>query len=116
MTHDIRGTTALVTGASSGLGVDFARQLAARGANLILVARRAELLQAVQAEITAKYGVTVDTITLDLVDRAAPEQLYAAVKALGKQVDILVNNAGLGLYGEFLDIPWERERNMLRST
>jgi hypothetical protein len=109
----LHGRTALVTGASSGLGADFARHLAARGANLILVARRMELLEALKQELTQKHRVSVETIAMDLVAKDAPQQLYDQIKAAGKQVDILVNNAGLGLHGQFLDIPWERERNML---
>lgn len=109
----LKGTTALVTGASSGLGVDFAKNLASRGTNLILVARREELLKSVQQEITTQYGVEVDIITLDLSTQDAPQQLYDQIKEAGKQVDVLVNNAGFGLYGEFINIDWERERNML---
>lgn len=109
----IHGRTALVTGASSGLGADFARDLAARGANLVLVARREELLRQLQQEIVAAHNVKVDTIALDLAAGDAPQRLYDQLQAAGVQIDILVNNAGLGLYGEFLDIPWEREHNML---
>lgn len=111
--NDIRGRTALVTGASSGLGVDFARDLAARGTHLILVARREDLLQTVADELRNRHGVTVDVIALDLGTPEAPNQLYERVQALGRQVDILVNNAGFGIYGEFLSIDWSRERQML---
>lgn len=109
----IHGRTALVTGASSGLGADFARELARHGANLVLVARREELLRQLQTELTTKYNVKVEIIALDLVAADAPQQLYDQLQAAGVQVDILINNAGLGLYGEFLEIPWEREHNML---
>jgi short-subunit dehydrogenase len=109
----LNGRLALVTGASSGLGVDFARNLAARRCNLILVARRENLLRAQQSEITARYGVDVEIVPMDLALPDAPQVLFDRVKETGKAVDILINNAGLGLYGEFLDIPWERERNML---
>ncbi len=109
----LRGRRALVTGASGGLGADFARELAARGCHLVLVARRAELLAALKAEITAQHKVEVDTITLDLVAAEAPQQLYDQLKADGKAIDVLINNAGHGLYGKFLDIPWPREHDML---
>ncbi len=109
----IKGRTALVTGASSGLGVDFARQLAARGSNLILVARREDLLRTAQAELVARYGIDVEIIPLDLVGAEAPQRLYDQIKQAGKTVDILVNNAGYGLYGAFTEIEWEREKNML---
>jgi uncharacterized protein len=109
----LRGKTALVTGASSGLGVDFARELAAKGANLVLVARREELLQKVREELSGRYGVKVEVITMDLVERDAPQRLYDQLKAAGTPIDILINNAGYGVYGKFTEIAWERERNML---
>ncbi len=109
----IRGKWALVTGASSGLGVDFARTLAAQGCNLILVARRADLLLQQQQEISSSYGVQVMTIPMDLSLPTAPQELYDEIKQAGKTVDVLINNAGFGLYGSFTSIPWERERNML---
>jgi uncharacterized protein len=110
---DLRGKWALVTGASSGLGVDFARQLAARGCNLILVARREDRLRTVEQAITAQHGVEVDVIAMDLEPAEAPQQLYDQLKAAGRPVDVLINNAGFGLYGDFVEIPWERERAML---
>lgn len=110
---EVRGRTALVTGASSGLGADFARILGARGCHLLLVARREERLQALRQEIVDRYGVDVIVIAMDLSVTGAPRALYDEVKARGKLVDILVNNAGYALYGQFVDISWERERNML---
>lgn len=109
----LRGRWALVTGASSGLGVDFARQLAASGCHLILVARREDRLRAVQEELAGKYGVEVIAIPFDLAPPDAASQLYAEVKKLGKPVDVLVNNAGFGIFGDFVDVPWEREKSML---
>ena len=110
---ELRGRTALVTGASSGLGVDFARELAARGANLVLVARREDLLRKHADEIAARHGVQVAIIALDLAERDAPQRLYDRLKAAGTAVDVLVNNAGYGLYGKFTELEWDRERNML---
>jgi uncharacterized protein len=110
---ELANQVALVTGASSGLGVDFARQLASRGANLILVARREEQLRVVAAEIEKKYGVSVQTIPLDLTSPNAPQVLYDQLQQQGIRVDVLVNNAGFGLYGAFADLPWEREKEML---
>lgn len=109
----LQGQWALVTGASSGLGVDFAKELAKRGANLILVARRQDKLETVQADITATYGVEVDVVVMDLAERDAPKRLYEQLRAAGKQVDILVNNAGFGAFGDFLAIDWDKERAML---
>lgn len=109
----LAGKTALVTGASSGLGVDFARELAQRGASLVLVARREELLKKLQAELQERHGVSALVVTLDLGDPAAPQVLYDTLKARNVTVDILVNNAGFGVYGPELDIPWDRTRQML---
>jgi short-subunit dehydrogenase len=110
---DIRNRWALVTGASSGLGVDFARELARRGCNPILVARREERLRALAAELSETYGVDADVVPMDLGARDAPERLYRAFSDRGRRVDILINNAGFGVHGKFLDNAWERERAML---
>lgn len=111
--HILSGKTALVTGASSGMGADFARHLASYGCNVILVARREDRLRALQKEVAGRYAVAVDVVPLDLLAQDAPQVLYDRVKAAGHSVDVLINNAGLGIYGEFLDIPWEREKAML---
>lgn len=113
MTTKLRGKTALVTGASSGLGEAFAHDLARRGANLILVARREEKLRVVADELRSRYGVRAASIRQDLSEHDAPQHLFAQLQAEGVVVDVLVNNAGFGLYGTFLELPWERERNML---
>jgi hypothetical protein len=110
---ELRGKWALVTGASSGLGVDFARELACRGASLLLVARRKERLEEVASELRSAHGVEADALALDLEARGAAADLYDQVRSLGRSVDILVNNAGFGIYGKFLDLPWEREAAML---
>lgn len=109
----LQGKTALVTGASSGLGVDFARQLAALGCHLILVARREDRLREVAQEVAQQYGVATSVIVLDLSEADAADRLYATVKAQDKVVDVLINNAGFGIHGEFITIPWQREKNML---
>ena len=114
MSADLAGKCALVTGASSGLGVDFARELAAHGARLVIVARRDDLLKMVQQEIKERHGVEVMTVALDLSAPDAPQELYDLLKQQHVQVDILVNNAGFGLYGLELEIPWERTRDMLQ--
>ncbi len=85
---------ALITGASAGLGSEFARQLAAGGRNLVLVARRGERLRALADELAGKHGVEVDVIEADLSDPATPEMLLRQVTERGWHVDFLVNNAG----------------------
>ncbi|MGD8867787.1 MAG: SDR family oxidoreductase [Gemmatimonadales bacterium] len=111
---DIHGSWALVTGASSGLGVDFARQLASRGANLILVARRWERLRVLAGEIKINTAVDVEVEPLDLADPGAAEVLYRKLDERGHHVEILVNNAGFGVHGSFLDSPWTRDRDMIQ--
>ncbi len=88
------GKTALITGASSGIGLEYARAFAAKGSNLILVARRADALSALAAELKKTYGVTVTTIALDLSKSDSGQKLVAKVGTT--PVDILVNNAGFG--------------------
>lgn len=110
---NIRGKRALVTGASSGLGVDFARNLAARGANLVLVARRQERLQEVAEGLRANNDVEVEIVVMDLASDEAPASLHEQLATAGRAIDILINNAGFGLYGDYLEIPWERERAMI---
>jgi short-subunit dehydrogenase len=105
--------TALVTGASSGLGVDFARQLAAKGANLVLVARRQDQLCSVAAEIEKEYAVKAHAITMDLAEPSAPQALYDQLQQLGVKIDVLVNNAGFGAFGNFVEVPWDRYKALL---
>ncbi len=113
MAKSLRGKRALITGASSGLGADFARNLAGRDCHLVLTARREEQLRALADDLTARHRVEVSVIPLDLAVPDAPQRLYDQLQAAGQTVDILINNAGLGIYGSFLEIPWERERAML---
>jgi short-subunit dehydrogenase len=112
-TGGLAGRNALVTGASSGLGVDFARELARRGAGLTLVARREDRLRALARELADAHGADVRVVALDLNDADAPDRLLADTQARGRPVDVLVNNAGFGLYGRFSELDWERERAML---
>ncbi len=95
---------ALVTGASSGIGADLARELAARGWPLILVARRVDRLTALQDEIVASHGVAVQVLGADLAAPGAGRRLFDEVAARSWRVEILVNNAGHGLQGRFTDL------------
>jgi short-subunit dehydrogenase len=104
---------ALVTGASSGIGLALAEALARRGRNLILVARQRDVLESVACEFTQRFGVEVLFRTCNL---AHPTQLTGLVHELEQddlQVDLLVNNAGLGTSGPFLDSDWGREQQQL---
>jgi uncharacterized protein len=113
MKTNLQGKTALITGASSGLGAEFARQFAELGCSLVLAARRLERLQDLQADIIQKYGVPVECIKVDLTEKDAPLRLYNQIKESGKAVDILINNAGFGLFGLFWETPWERLHELL---
>lgn len=92
---------ALVTGASAGLGAGFARELARRGHDLILTARRAERLQELAAELRERHGVAVHVFAADLAEPDAPDRLLGEVAAAGLPIDLLVNNAGYGARGDF---------------
>src|ERR1017187_7256690 len=111
--QDFNGKWALVTGASAGIGAALARELAGKGARLILTARRKERLETLAAELAAK-GTEVRIVVADLNDPAAPEQIFAATEGAGIVVDILVNNAGLGQFGAFHQSPIEQELSQVR--
>ncbi len=93
--------TALITGASSGLGAEFARQLAARGADLVLVARDRDSLEAVAAELRAEHAVAVEVLAADLVDTAGLDAVASRLADPAHPIEILVNNAGFGLDLDF---------------
>lgn len=105
---DTTHRTALVTGASAGIGAAFARHLAAEGYSLLLVARRVERLQELAAELKAKHGVRCDVFAADLNDPAAPEAIVAFAEDRGIAIDVLINNAGLSGKTAFADTPWPK--------
>ena len=109
----LKGKTALVTGASSGMGACFATLLAARGADLVITARREDRLKALAAEITQKHGVAVTVVPLDISLPDAPGKLFERTEGAGKPVEVLVNNAGFANLGAFLDTSYERSAQLL---
>jgi hypothetical protein len=113
MSMEGRGKTALVTGASSGIGKAFAEVLAAKGYGLVLTARRADRLDALAAELRQKHGVATHTIAADLARPDAPQHIVNELTAKGLAIDVLVNNAGYGQPGSYVGVAWaDHERFM----
>jgi short-subunit dehydrogenase len=106
--------TALVTGASAGIGEALARVFAEHGFDLVLVARREERLQALSRELGDRFQVDARVLVADLADPAAPARIFEKCRAGGRQVDALVNNAGYGLGGGFLDSSWEAHARFIQ--
>lgn len=109
-----KGQTALVTGASYGIGTAFARKLAADGTHLILTARSGERLAALASELRSKHSVNVSLIEADLAQPDAPQFLFDKVQRQGLRVDLLVNNAGFGAAGDFAKLPLARQLEMIQ--
>ena len=105
---------ALVTGASAGLGAEFARLLAERGYDVALSARRADRLQALATELSAKHGAAAIVAPADLADPAGARGLLHQVAARGRPVEVLINNAGYGLTGGFARTAWADQRAFLQ--
>ena len=106
------GTWALVTGASAGLGEAFARQLAARGHHLVLVARSEAKLEALAAELRERHGVEVRVAVQDLAAPGAAGRVAEAVSAAEIAVEVLVNNAGIGTFGRDAEIDADYNRDV----
>jgi uncharacterized protein len=106
--------TALVTGASSGIGAAVAAELASRGFSLILVARREERLHSLATELSSEHGADAETITADLGQETERDRLESEVRGRGRTVEVLVNNAGFGHQADFSRSPRERMVEMVR--
>lgn len=107
-------TTALITGASAGIGAAFAQELATRQTNLVLVARSELKLQQLAQQLQEQYKIKVDIIVQDLTQPKAAQSVFDIVTAKGLTIDLLINNAGFGEYGAFADLDGERQINMLQ--
>ncbi|MGH8215844.1 MAG: SDR family NAD(P)-dependent oxidoreductase [Rhodanobacteraceae bacterium] len=104
---------ALVTGASAGIGAEFAHQLAARGCDLVVTARRGERLQALASELRARHGGDVQVVADDLAAPAAPARIVAAAASKGP-IDILINNAGYGVPGHYDRVDWDTHARFMQ--
>ena len=107
-------STCLVTGASSGIGAEIARELAGRGRGVTLVARREQRLRELADELERAHGVRAEIVAADVADAGAREELVAEVERRGLTVDVLVNNAGIGSFGHFQDLEADAEVSMVR--
>ncbi|HEY4046149.1 MAG TPA: SDR family oxidoreductase [Acidobacteriaceae bacterium] len=106
--------TALVTGASSGIGREFAREFASHGYNLVLAARTVDRLRELATELEQRHGITAIPIRTDLSEPNAPQELYSEVRKRRIDVDILVNNAGFNVYGPFTQTNHTDELRLLQ--
>ncbi len=105
--------TALITGASSGIGLELARYFAREGHNVVLIARRNGRLQTLKKEIESHFKVSATVMSLDLTERDAPIRIRDALLDANIHIDFLVNNAGFGSIGEFPRIAWEKQAKMI---
>jgi len=105
---------ALITGASSGIGAEFARRLSAHGMHLVLTARRKELLDKLADELHTRHGTKTEIIVGDLTDSAEPQRLCESIAAKGIQVELLVNNAGFGWVGTIDETEQSRMRDLVQ--
>lgn len=108
------GKWALITGASAGIGLELARQLAAAGAHLVLTARRTDRLQALAAELSAKHGIRVEIFGADLSRPEAPVEIHSFTAHKQIEIELLVNNAGFGAFGYTHEIPEARLLEMVQ--
>ncbi|MFB6360393.1 MAG: SDR family NAD(P)-dependent oxidoreductase [Halobacteriales archaeon] len=106
--------SALVTGASSGIGNELARQIAADGHDVILTARREERLRDLAEELEGRHGIEATVVPQDLAEANAAGQLFEAVQEAGQEVQILANNAGVPVYGPFTETDFEDEELMMQ--
>ena len=107
-------TTALITGASSGIGAVFAEQLAAKGYDLVLVARSQDKLEAIADQLTATHGIKTTVMVQDLLADGAAAQIFDQLDEQGLEIDLLVNNAGFGAYGEVVEGDLPTYLNMIQ--
>ncbi|MGH9799574.1 MAG: SDR family NAD(P)-dependent oxidoreductase, partial [Blastocatellia bacterium] len=109
-----KNKTALITGASYGIGEAFARRLAADGVNLVLTARSVDRLEILAEELRSQFKIVVTVIQSDLAQASDWQKLFDETEGRGQQVDLLINNAGFGAVGDFADLPLDRQLEMIQ--
>jgi len=105
---------ALITGASSGMGYDYAKLFAKDGKNIVVLARSRDKLEELKADLEKQHGTKVMVLVKDLSDPKAPQEVFSELERAGINVDVLVNNAGFAVYGKFSDSDWQKEAEMLQ--
>ena len=114
MVAEWRDKWALITGASAGIGVALAHELAAGGTNLVLTARREDRLQSVARELSARYKIKTEIISADLAKPDAPREIFSFTQQKGIDIYLLINNAGFGAYGELTEVESQRLLDMVQ--
>jgi short-subunit dehydrogenase len=114
LTNNIMKNTALITGASSGIGKELAHIHAEKGGDLVIVARRKEALEELKKQLEEKYNITVKVIAKDLSKENMAQEIYDELKKENIEIDYLINNAGFGGQGKFHERKWEKDRNMMQ--
>jgi short-subunit dehydrogenase len=105
---------ALVTGASSGMGYEYAKLFARDGKNIVVLARSRDKLEGLKKDLEKEHGTKVMVVVKDLADPKAPEEVFSELEKAGINIDVLVNNAGFSVYGKFYDSDWQKEAEMLQ--
>lgn len=113
MVSDWKGKWALITGASAGIGVALAQELAAGGTHLVLTARRLDRLQEIASRLAQQHGIQTHVFAADLARRQAPREIYDFTRQKNLRIDLLINNAGFGQYGELPQIDPDRLADMV---
>ncbi len=114
MMSEWKHKTALITGASSGIGEAFAQRLAADGANLILTARSQDRLEVLAAQLRSQFGISVNVIGADLANPTGAREIFEETERANLSVDLLINNAGFGALGEFAELSLPRQLEMIQ--